>query len=183
MDPVQTMPTNDGLTTKIYTAKEWLTYYRNIWVRNLVARTIDVENDAKLKASDPTFMVQNDDGRPVMVKERLEHRKIIVQDALDLVASIDACLADAGNDEAFAQARWSAEALKVDPDMLPAESVEGDTCELPDGTGGVYVSHEGQLVCVPKETAAAEAVAEAAAPAEVAPAAVEEAAPEADAAV
>jgi hypothetical protein len=179
---VMLMPGKDALCNEAFSPAQWLNYYLNVWTRNLVARTIDVETDRQLKEIDPERPVQNDDGRMVAVKERLEHRKILVQDGLDLVNAIKALIAIPEAD--FVAKTWSAEALKVDGDMLPAEPKAGDTCTLADNvTEGVLAEMDGQLVCVDKPTPAEEAVAEAeAAPApEAAPEPAPEVAPEAPA--
>jgi hypothetical protein len=179
MDPIQTMPNNEAMAGKVFTAKEWLTYYLNVWYRNVVARTIDVESDRRMKAEDPTATVQNPEtGMPMPIGERLEHRKIAVSDAWKLVQSIQAMLAEATNDEQFNANRLSDEALKVDEDMMPKEPVVGDACELPNGTQGTWQDLDGQLVCAvtpDEEDTAAVAPAEEAAPAAEAEAAPAEA--------
>ncbi len=118
-DPIPTMPVVDGLCKTTYTAKEWLNYYWNVWNRNLVARTIDVQTDTALKAINPEELVQADDGRQITVKERLELRKILVQDALNLLAGIKILMDIPDAD--FENKVWSAEALKVAEDMIPKE--------------------------------------------------------------
>ena len=147
------MPSFDTLTKQQYTAQEWMQYYKNIWVRNLVARTIDVKNDQKLKAKNPDELVMGEDGNPLPVKVRLENRKIVVQDALDLIATIDELLAISG--DTFAATVWSEEALKVDEDMLPPAIKAGDACTTPDGKPGTWQDDgKGQLLCIPLEEAA-----------------------------
>ena len=149
------------LTKREYSPKEWLTYYKNIWVKNVVARTIDVDTDKVLKATDPEQMVpDNETGKLIPVKERLETRKIAIQDALDLIAGIDRLLAfykeapegSTDTDKAFVEKYWSKDALKVDTDMLPKEPKVGDPCQLDNGQGeGVYAMMEDKLVCVVKD--------------------------------
>ena len=161
MDPIQTMPNMEFMVKANLTPRECLQYYKNVWTRNVVARTIDVACDQALKTKDPEELVANDDGRQIPVKERLEHRKIIVQDALDLIAAIDVLLAIP--EAEFTAKVWSKEALKVDADMLPPEPVVGAVCQLDNGAGeGVYAEMEGKIVCVAKEAPAPEVTAEAA---------------------
>lgn len=114
---VQNMPFLQLLVGAKYGPREWLTYYRNIWARNLTARLIDRQSDETAKKNNPDMPVQSDDGREIPVKQRLEHRKILVQDALNLIAAIDALLA---LDDAALAATYSEESLKVAPDMIPA---------------------------------------------------------------
>ena len=45
MDPITNMLVLDGLTKKSYSPKEWLQYYKNVWGRNVIARTVDVKTD------------------------------------------------------------------------------------------------------------------------------------------
>lgn len=121
----------DAMCTKVYTTREWVTYYKNIWVRNLAARIIDVKTDEILKAKNPDMatedIVQTPQGpRAKLVKERLEERKLSVQDAVDILAGIEAVLALSDDEIAAAS---SEEALKVAEDMLPkaAEEVKTET--------------------------------------------------------
>lgn len=118
MDPIQSMPNMVELTQKNFTPKEWLTYYKNIWTRNNVARTIDVMTDMVLKAEDPNQIVNSDDGRSIMVKERLEHRKMLVSDGMKLIAAIDKLL----ESEDITKEMWNETFLAVAPDMLPEEA-------------------------------------------------------------
>lgn len=122
MEPSQTIPNVAELSARDFTAKQWLRYYKNIWTRNAVARTVDVVADEALKAINPEEPVESGigDGRVIPVKERLEHRKILVQDALDVREAIDKLLAL--SEEEFEKARWSKEALAVAKDMMPVES-------------------------------------------------------------
>lgn len=119
MDPVQTMPSMDALTKKAYAVKEWLMYYKNVWTRNLAARLIDVANDTTLKAKNPDEEVTLPTGHMAPVKQRLEERKLLVQDAVDLLASVEALLA---LDDDVLAATYGEEALKVADDMLGAEA-------------------------------------------------------------
>ena len=107
----------DALSKKELSTKEWLTYYKNVWQRNLIARTIDVDCDKVLLESNPAEMVRTDDqSRFVPVLERLELRKIALADCLKLNASIDRLLAMDSLDASY----WSPEALKVSDEMMKA---------------------------------------------------------------
>lgn len=112
------MPSVDALCKNVYTAGDWLNYYWNLWTRNLAARTIDVETDIELKAEDPEQLVDMDTGVQAPVKVRLEHRKILVQDALKLLRAIEKL--QALGDEL--PKVWSDEALAVAQDMLEPET-------------------------------------------------------------
>lgn len=107
------------LSERVLTPKEWLTYYKNIWTRNAVARAIDVNTDQvlKVKSPDAVFLDQNT-GETITVAQRLENRKISVQDALDIIAGADRLLATPEGE--FEKTYFSAEALKVSPDMIPS---------------------------------------------------------------
>lgn len=155
MDPITNMLVLDGLTKKSYSPKEWLQYYRNVWGRNLIARTVDVKCDQVLKATDPDAMVEETGtGNIIPVKERLEIRKMDVQDALNIVEGIDALIAI--DDAKFAETLWSKEALKVDADVMPKEPKAGDACKMADGKDGVLQETDGKLVCaLPPENSAA----------------------------
>lgn len=138
------------LTQRDFTPQEFLLYYKNIWIRNAAARTIDVQTDRVKKAIDPNVMVEHE-GKVIPVKERLELRKIGVQEALDIIAGADALLKTDLAGKTFAEVLWSEEALKVDADMMPKEPVEGGECDLDNGSGkGVYGMMDGKLVCVKK---------------------------------
>lgn len=124
------MPHVAVLVKESFTTKQWLNYYKNIWSRNHAARVIDMYTDIRLKAEDPNQMVTSEDGREIMVKERLEHRKILVQDAIDLLKTVDDLLARENIESA-----WDKEALAVAPDMLPDEpKKETDTKEGAEAT-------------------------------------------------
>jgi hypothetical protein len=139
------------LTGKNVTVREWLTYYKNVWTRNTAARLIDVETDRVRKAEDPEQMVEDGTtGAQVAVKTRYEMRKMAVQEGLDILQAADALLALSDEDLAF---KTTAEALKVDADMMPKEPVAGDACKLADGRDGVLGDMDGKLVCVEKPAA------------------------------
>lgn len=138
MDPIDAQAKNK------YTYAEWLNYYKNVWNRNLVARTIDVQTDLLLKSQDPEMVVQHEGGS-LPVKERLEHRKILVQDALDLIAGIDLLIAQ--TPEEYVKNNLTKEALAVAPDMLPPAAKAGDVCMLGD-KAGTLEEVDGKLICV-----------------------------------
>jgi len=140
------MPDISSLAANTYTKRQWLNYYKNVWTRNLMARCIDVQTDTTLKAKNPEEMVQTDDQRAVPVKERLEVRKMLVQDALDLIAGIDALLAI--EDDKFDEQVLSADALKVAPDMIPHAT--GEACKTEDDKDGRYEqTAPGKMTCIP----------------------------------
>lgn len=121
----QMMPSVKELVTMQYTNKHWLQYYLNIWTRNSMAVAIDVETDKALKLQNPEEEVEHveDSVRMVItVKERLEKRKILLQDYLDRIAGIKYLLSIA--DEEFEAKVLSKEALAVAEDMLPKEEVK-----------------------------------------------------------
>ena len=160
MDPALVplvMPSAVELAKLKFTPKEWLTYYRNVWLRNAVARTIDVKNDEMAKAKDPEQIVSHDsNGDPVPVKERVETRKILVQDALDIVRVIDELLKT--EDSVFEETHWSEKALAVAEDMMPKENVENtgaaDTgtpaVEEPTPTPEAETPKDGEVATEPK---------------------------------
>ncbi len=95
----ETVPSIEQLIGRKVTSKEWLNYYRNVWLRNAVARAVDVKCDSILAAKNPEDMVMEYEvetgaptGEKIPVKVRLETRKLLVQDALDVVESVDALL-------------------------------------------------------------------------------------------
>ena len=146
---METQITQADLTDKIFNYEEWLTYYLNIWNRNLIARLVDVEHDKKTKEMNPEQLVAAPDGRPLPVKVRLENNKIGVQDAIDIIDNISKLLEDTGNkDVAFLNKYMSKEALKVADDMLPPKV--GDACRTPDGKEGAWKdAGNGGLACIP----------------------------------
>jgi hypothetical protein len=144
------MPDISSLCANTYTKKQWLNYYKNVWTRNLMARAIDVQTDATLKAKNPEEIVQTDDQRQVPVKERLEIRKMLVQDALDLIVGIDALLIIAEKDNEFQTLVLSPEALAVAKDMIPVKA--GDECKTDDGKDGRQeITAPGKYTCIPKD--------------------------------
>lgn len=117
MNPIeQAMPSLDAMTKVEYTAKDWLMFYKNVWTRNLVARTIDVQRDRMFKEQNPDMIVEYN-GEGVTVKRRLEQFKMHVEDALAIVRAIE--LLRCQTDEELEHNNWSPDALKVADDMLP----------------------------------------------------------------
>lgn len=127
MDPIQTMPLMHTMTEVIYTPKQWITYYKNTWVRNCVARTIDVKVDEVKKAKNPDELVEFN-GQEIPVKVRLEHRKMLLQDALELVTAAD--LLNETPAEEWDEKVWSEKALAVAEDMKPQEAAVGAEQEV-----------------------------------------------------
>lgn len=141
-------PSMDSMTQKVYSVREWFTFYKNTWLRNSAARAIDVYTDTVLLAKEgPEFMVEDGrTGQNIPVKIRLELRKMNVQDAIEIVKAADALLAL--TDEEIEAKCFSEEALKA---YIPEAKV-GDVCNLDDGSGeGVLADMDGKLVCVAKE--------------------------------
>lgn len=129
-----TIPTAFELANANLTTKQWLTYYLNIWKRNAVARTIDVFTDQKLKDADADQEVESRDtlGRTFLqpVAERLEERKILLQDALDIVYAIEQLLIN--NEESFEKTYWSKEALAVAPDVIAKRKEQEELNKKPE---------------------------------------------------
>lgn len=148
MDPI-TLPTANELATQKFTSINWLTYYLNMWTRNVVARTVDVQADQTIKDKDPNEEVEGT-GRPIKVSQRLEERKILLEDALKTVTAIEALLAL--SEEDLKKKFWSPEALKVDETLLNpgAEQPEvGQACVTAEGKPGVIMKNGDKLVCMP----------------------------------
>lgn len=117
------MPSMDALTQKLYTAKEWLTYYRNIWLRNTLARAVDVQVDIKNKETDPEQDVPLASGEIGPVKVRLEERKLAVRDARAFVEALDILLATTESDPEMNSVIGD-DALAVAKDMIPKQPEE-----------------------------------------------------------
>lgn len=133
-DPVQSMPGMAELTKNNYGPKEWLTYYKNVWTRNIIARAIDVQTDISALAIDPEGEVVEQDmmgnTKIVPIKERLEMRKIAIQDAQDIIDAIDALLVSANDTTVdFAQKYFSKEALAVQPEEKKSDESQAETTE------------------------------------------------------
>lgn len=126
---VEVLPNINGMTGKVYTSREWLTFYKNAWTRNAMARAIDVATDKVLKAENPEQPVESGE-QIVSVKFRLETRKIALQDALNILAGVESLLAI--EDGEFDAKVLSKEALAVDEDMIPKTEVtpEQPTAEV-----------------------------------------------------
>lgn len=125
------------LTAGSFTPANWLTYYKNIWVKNLVARTIDLNQDRMLQEKKPDAKVlldRNPGMTPpdvVSVAERIEYRKMLCQDALNILESVTV-LEEVPAAE-FAQKMWSEEALKaVKPEEKKAEGEPAKPGEVKD---------------------------------------------------
>ena len=111
----------EALLKQTFTPREWLTYYRNIWNKNMIATIVDIQVDTTLKSVNPDEQVEGDRDRMgnimyVPVKQRLEERKLQTEIALRVIRAIDALLAL--SDEEI-ENRWSPEATAVAPDMMP----------------------------------------------------------------
>jgi len=107
------MPPVKDLVESELTVKHWLVYYKNVWTRNLIARTVDLQGDIEMAAKNPTEVVLSDDQTKTQtVTERIENRKMLVQDALNVVQTIGVLL-DKANDQAvdFLDMFWSEKAL------------------------------------------------------------------------
>lgn len=138
------------MTQKVFTVREYLTYYKNTWTRHMAARAIDVYTDkVLLDKNGPEFMVEDArTGQNIPLKLRLELRKMAVSDAVEIVQAADALLAM--SDEEINKNCFSEEALKV---MIEEPKV-GDVCQLDNGTGeGTLQEMDGKLVCVAPEVA------------------------------
>lgn len=119
------------LTSSKLSAVEWLHYYFNQWSRNAIARTIDVQSDMTLMEKNPNEQVQVDSQNPMELKfvpiaERLEMRKIALQDALNILESIESVMSHGigtdGNvvENGIENYYWSPEFLKVSDVMAKA---------------------------------------------------------------
>lgn len=146
------MESFETLATVSYSPKQFLQYYINLWVRNVIARSIDVLCDEKTKEIEgKDFMVELD-GRPMTIGDRVETRKVLVQEAQDIVDAARELMAL--SDEDLAK-RWSTEGLAVAEDMLPPASKAGDVCFDGDNREGRLESDgQGGLVCKVAETVA-----------------------------
>jgi hypothetical protein len=120
-DEGQVMPSFDALCTVNYTPKQWLQYYRNIWVRNLMASMTDIAHDSAILAAEPDAVTEGrqdlvPDGKGSAVQktmaQRLEERKANARRANQIIAAVDS-LAGMTDDELTA-------AIASDSDMLKA---------------------------------------------------------------
>lgn len=139
----------ETLATKDYSPKQFLQYYINLWKRNVIARAIDVLCDEKTKALEGKDHVVELDGRPMTIGERVEARKILIQEAQDIVDAASELLAL--SDEDLAK-RWTTD-LAVAEDMLPPAAQAGDICYDGDNREGKLESDgQGGLICKVAET-------------------------------
>lgn len=125
----------DALYKSIITTKEWLQYYINTWTRNVIARTIDVETDKALVAQDPDMLVlaQNaQDGQQMKVIQRLEVRKASLSDAVAIMNEATYLI---GLSDAELAAKWTPEALALDPALTPRQYkiTKADGLTMPNG--------------------------------------------------
>lgn len=141
---IQTMPNNEFMIfAKDLSTHDYLNYYKNIWERNLVAKTIDVESDRIRKAIDPNEQVEyvkENQLFVIPVKERLEYRKDEIREVKAILEAINKMIATSKDE--YEAKYLSADALKVDEDMKPAaeetpaaeeksEPVDADIKETP----------------------------------------------------
>ena len=131
------MESVEVLTRENFTPAEWLNFYRNVWNRNCIARTIDIQTDLLLLEERPNEVIKNDadavisicnafmNGRIdkktlvdmlnkqyVSVAERVEMRKIALADGLSILKATSE-LGKVDLQEKF----WSSKALEVSPEM------------------------------------------------------------------
>lgn len=109
------MESFEALATKEFTQKQFLNYYINIWNRNVAARLIDVQTDLTKKEANPDELVELD-GKVMKIGERVELRKILVQDAMDIYNAAKKLYSLPDLDLAHLS---SVEGLRVAEDMLP----------------------------------------------------------------
>lgn len=116
------MPSMDAMLKTLYSPADWLTFYKNAWTRNLIACSTDVMSDTMALAAnadaETSENVVNEVGQTMLnehglpkkklVRDRLEERKRTVQNAVDILAAIDALIALSPDDLAK---QWSPEAL------------------------------------------------------------------------
>jgi hypothetical protein len=120
-DDGQQMPSFDALCTKVYSLREWLTYYLNIWQRNLMASMTDAMHDSLVLAADAGALTEGQqdlvpDGkggaRQKTMAERLEQRKAQAQRANSIIAAVNALLA-LSDDDLAAKAATDSDFLKA----------------------------------------------------------------------
>ncbi len=125
MEIPTTLPTATEMAAREFTLQEWFTYYRNTWMRNAIARTVDVMIDERQKAVTPNeeCFWFNEVGQPLLmtVSERLEKRKLALQDALDILNVVETLSAAGDN---FESTYWTKEALAIAADMMPQPASE-----------------------------------------------------------
>lgn len=126
MDQTLTVNGVEAMAKNKYSRKEWLNYYRNSWNRNIVALTIDVQDDiarASKNEKDEVYYLHPDvqqlEAMPVV--KRLEHRKADLERALATFAAIEALVEE---DEITFNARHSEEALAPKKEEVPSVTPE-----------------------------------------------------------
>jgi hypothetical protein len=115
---LQFLPTLQEMCTQEYPVGNWVMFYKNTWLRKVVANTIDVQTDMALKATDPEQSVEYGSdamGNPIViaVKHRLELRKVELGKAIKILEAIKAL--DGLTVEGLTEKYWSEDALKMDP--------------------------------------------------------------------
>lgn len=169
-------PPFEILTQKLYTAKEWLSYYANIWNRNVIATLLDVWTDTETLKVNPKALtgklVQTPEGPAEQTTaDRLEDRKESVRQAQAIVKAVEyfstlseedyaKILAD---DSTFlapiaptAPEAPAAPAAAVDPSLVSYIVQPGQTFTLVDGS----VKNAGDLIALnPEDEATKNAVA------------------------
>lgn len=118
----------DILTKKEFSAAEWAQYYKNIWFRNMISHTIDVEVDTVKKAEGKGELEVKDDptGLFVPLKQRLEMRRERLETAVWInegATRLFAMLQEEGGLEKVREKYWSEAALAVAADMDPNQPV------------------------------------------------------------
>lgn len=93
------MPSFSDMCNISFTPRQWLQYYRNIWVRNAMGSMTDVMHDNIAIAANPDAvtgdMIPDGKGaaRPMTFKERAESRKENVVRSNGIIAAVDALMA------------------------------------------------------------------------------------------
>lgn len=112
---VTTLPSVKEMVQNGYTTKHWLQYFINVWNRQAAACAIDIKCDQIRKAINPEMEVE-DQQQIIPVKQRLENRKLKLQDYLDIIAGAKELMAIP--DDQIEEALFSEKALAVDADMI-----------------------------------------------------------------
>ena len=147
------------MTSKIFTHREWLTFYLNTWKKNTTARMIDVMTDMINKETDPEMVVEDGAAKQeIPVALRLEMRKALVVEALLIAKSAETLLKK--SDEELV-AFISEDALKTDAAVIekyvpgasapaeenkPAEETQPETPKNVDGTPAEKLPEEEKVV-------------------------------------
>lgn len=157
------------LSQTLLTGAEWINYYQNIWCKNTIARTIDVQTDMNALAKNPNEMVQADGGAGdprgmqfIPLATRLEHRKIAVQDALAILEAIKN-VGEHADIEAF---YWNDEFLAVAPEFAKATITEEEAAPVEGVAVATEVAPETTTETAPVAPETAQGEAEVAKPAE-----------------